>query len=121
MVDPRNSSFADPTYKIDFIFLLRSSTGEEAYVTVFNSSATLGSRIPSSGVQVHAGYCRVFTIHRSFSAYMVFPMRVYTLHTRVGQRVRASLLTRKNSLFLLVLLMGFEPSTFGYSVQRSKH
>ena len=54
---------------------------------------------------------------------MVFRMRAYTHRGWAHrQRVRTNFLTRKNSkLFSVVLLTGFEPSTFGSPVQRSNH
>ena len=104
-----------------FFVFLRSSI--IAYVTVFNSGLRhLDSHIPSSGVQVHAGYFRVFIIHRTLtwttgsltSVHGLSYARVYTTDLKIifldqcythgcwahRQRVSTTFMTEKLKVFL---------------------
>ena len=86
---------------------------ESRYATLINYKA-------------HAGSFRVSMIHRTLTwTYRIFNVRTWSfVYTHGGwaqrQRVTTIFLTRKKtSKVFLVLLTGFEPSTFGSSVQRS--
>ena len=99
-----------------------SSIGRVANVTIFNSS----SHIPFSAVQVHAGYVHVSIIHRTLTWPTGSLMCVYGLsYACVYTRGLGTPTTSQHNLFdlenlkcfFLVLLTGFEPSTFGSPVQ----
>ena len=88
----------------------------------------LDSQIPSSGVQVHAGYFRqcFHNPPNSDVDYRICNVRTrsfvcVSIHTGAGHtdsEPAQPFLTRQNSVFL-VLLTTLEPSTFGSPVQRS--
>ena len=82
---------------------------------------------PTSGVQVHAGYFCVSIIYQTLTAWSLMCIHglsyacVYTwgLGTLIASQ-RNVFDSEKLNVFL-VLLRGFEPSTFGFPVQHSNH
>ena len=82
--------------------------------------------IPSSGVQVHAGYYRVSIIHRTLTwttgmLTCVHDLSYACVYTRGLNTPTASQHNPFDSEKLTVPLTGFEPSIFGSPVQRTNH
>ena len=84
----------------------------------------LGSHIPSSGVQVHAGYFCFHKPPKSDMGYRIFNVRTWyvvyvCIHMGGGHTNSESAHLSDSEKVFLVLPTGFKPLTFGALVQRS--
>ena len=105
------------------VCFLHSSVGGLAYVTVFKSPPLVQPHSVFGGTSACWFVARFHNPSNSDKDYRIFNVRTWSfvcVRWAHRQRVTTTFLTRKNSVFL-VLLTGFEPSTFGSPVQRSNH
>ena len=97
-------------------------------MAVFNSFATWAATFRLPGLKMHAGYFRVFIIHRTLTWTTGYVTCVRGLsYACVCTRVLGTPTASQHNLFdseklkvFLVLLTGLEPSTNRSPVQRSK-